>query len=83
MKVNKSEGGELDWIHNGNLIEASQDSHYTFVDTQGSSGNELEISNATAEQGGFYEVVLLKGSCQVRKMFYVQVQGKYRQKITS
>jgi len=69
LKVNKSEGGELFWIHNGNLIQVSQD--------------KLEISYATAEQGGLYEVMLKKGGCQVRKVIDVQVQGKYRQKLTS
>lgn len=82
LKVNKSEGGELFWIHNGNLIQVSQDSQYTFVDGQGSWGTALEISDATAEQGGLYEVVLKKGGCQVRNVIDVQVQGKYRQKLT-
>ena len=48
------------------------------MDTQGSSGTELEISNATAKQGGLYEVVLMKDRCQVRNIIDVQVQGKYR-----
>ena len=78
LKVNKSEGGDLFWFHNGSLLEVSQDSYYTFVDTQGSSGTELEISNATAKQGGVYEVVLKKDGCQVRSIIHVQVQGKYR-----
>jgi len=77
LKVNKSEGGDLFWFHNGSLLEVSQDSHYTFVDTQGSSGTELEISNATAKQGGVYEVVLKKDGCQVRSIIHVQAQGKY------
>ena len=82
LKVNESAGGDLHWIHNGKLIQASQDVHYSFADTLGSSGTELEISDATAEQGGLYEVVLMKGGCQVRNIINVQVQGKYRQKIT-
>ena len=77
MKVNKSEEGELFWIHNGNVIQGSQDSKYAFVDTQGSTrGTKLEISVATAMQGGLYEVVLIKGGCQVRNIIDVQVQGK-------
>ena len=78
LKVDKSEEGDLFWFHNGSRIEVSHDSHYTFVDTQGSSGTELEISNATAKQGGLYEVVLMKDRCQVRNIIDVQVQGKYR-----
>ena len=81
MKVNKSAGGDLFWIHNGNVIQVSQDAHYKFVDNQG-LGTELEISDATAEQGGLYEVVLMKGGCQVRNIIDVQVQGKYHQKLT-
>jgi len=81
LKVNKSEGGDLFWTHNGNLIEVIQDSHYTFVDTKGSSGTELEISDARAKQGGLYEVVLIKGGCEVRNIIDVQLQGKYRQKM--
>lgn len=76
MKVNKSPGGDLFWFHNGSLIDVSQDSHYTLVDTKGSSGIELEISNARVKQGGLYEVVLKKGDCQVRTNIDVQVQGK-------
>ena len=83
LKVNKSQGGSLSWFHNGRLIEVSQDSHYTFVGTKSSSGNQLEISDARAKQGGLYEVVLMKGGCEVRNIIDVQVQGKYRQKIAS
>ena len=77
LKVNKSTGGDLFWIHKGNLIQVSQDNRYTFVDKQ-ELGTELEISDATAEQGGLYEVVLMKGGCQVRNIIDVQIQGKYR-----
>jgi len=83
LKVNKSEGGDLFWTHNGNLIEVIQDSHYTFVDTEGPSSTEVEIFDATAEQGGLYEVVLKEVGCEVRNVIDVQIQGKYRQKITS
>jgi len=83
LKVNKSGGGDLFWIHRGNLIEVSQDNHYSFVNTEGSSGTELEISNATAEQGGLYEVLLMKGDCQVRNIIHLLVEGKYRQKRAS
>lgn len=82
LKVNKSAGGDLFWIHKGNLIQVSLDDRYAFVDEQG-LGTELEISDATAEQGGLYEVVLMKGGCQVRNIIDVQIQGKYRQKLTS
>ncbi|KAL9984247.1 hypothetical protein ACROYT_G006520 [Oculina patagonica] len=71
--VNKSEEGDLWWTHNGELVR-SQDRHYTFVDTQGPTGTELEISDASAEQAGFYEAVLVKGSCHVRNAFEVQVE---------
>ena len=80
LKVNKSEGGELFWVHNGKLLVVSQDSRYTFLDD--SSGTELEISDATAEQAGLYDVVLMKGGCEVRNIIDVQVQGKYRRKLT-
>ena len=83
MKVDKSDGGDLFWFHKGHLIEVGQDSHYRFVDTQGSSGTELEISKATARQGGLYEVVFIKDGCTVRNIIDVQVQGKYYQKKTS
>ena len=83
LKVNKSEGGELLWIHKGNRIEVSKDNHYTFVDTEGSSGTELAISDATADQGGLYEVVLINGGCQIRNIIHVLVEGKYRQKRAS
>jgi len=52
------------------------------VDTEGSSGTGVEIFDATAEQGGLYEVVLMEGGCEVRNIIDVQVQGEYRQKIT-
>lgn len=51
--------------------------------TEGSSKTELEIFDATAEQGGLYEVVLKKGGCQVRNVIDVVMQGKYHQKKTS
>ena len=82
LKVNTSGGGDLFWLHNGSLIDVSQDSHYRFVGTEGSLGTELEISNATVKQGGLYEVVLMKGGCKVRENFHVHLQGKYREKIT-
>jgi len=82
LKVNKSEGGTLLWFHGGRVIDVSQDSHYKFVDTAGSSGSELEISDARANHGGLYVVVVTEGDCQVRKNIAVQVQGKYGQKIT-
>jgi len=83
LKVNKSEGGNLFWFHNGSQVKVSQDSHYKFVDTEGSSGTELEISNATAKQEGLYEVVLTKGDCKARNIIDVQVEGEYGKKITS
>ena len=76
MKVNKSEGGDLFWLHKGYLKDVSQDSHYRYVGTGSSSKTELEISDATAEQGGLYEVVLKMGGCQVRNVIDVVVQGK-------
>ncbi len=74
--VNKSKEGNLWWTHNGELVR-SQDRHYTFVDSQRPKGTELEIFDASAEQAGFYEAVLVKGSCHVRNAFEVQVEGKY------
>ena len=74
LKVKKSDGGILWWIHQGNLVRG-QDSHYKFLDTQGSTGNELEISNAGIEQGGFYEVVLKEAGCEIRNVIDVQIVG--------
>lgn len=82
LKVNKSEGSTLLWFHDGFLIDVSQDKHYKFVDTEGSSGSELEISDARANHGGLYVVVAREGDCRVRKDIAVQVQGKYGQKVT-
>ena len=77
MKVAKSDGGVLWWIHRGELVRG-QDSHYTFVDTQGSTGTELEISDASAEQSGLYEVVLKQAACEIRNVIDVQLEGWYR-----
>lgn len=74
LKVEKSDSGVLWWIHKGNLVQ-SQDSHYKFLDTEGSTGTELEISNAGAEQGGFYEVVLKEASCEIRNIIDVEIEG--------
>ncbi|KAL9984235.1 hypothetical protein ACROYT_G006508 [Oculina patagonica] len=73
LMVNKSKEGNLWWTHNGELVR-SQDRHYTFVDSQRPKGTELEIFDASAEQAGFYEAVLVKGSCHVRNAFEVQVE---------
>lgn len=74
LRVEKSEGGVLWWIHHGNLIRG-QDSHYKFLDTQDSTGTELVISDAGEEQGGFYEVVLKQAGCEIRNVIDVQVEG--------
>lgn len=83
MKINRSYEGPIIWTHNRRLVHADRDSHYTFLDTQRSTGTELEISNATAEYGGSYEVLLLTPNCGFRDVITVKVQGKCHQKITS
>ena len=76
LKVNTSNGGILWWIHQGKLVRG-QDIHFKFLDTQGSTGTELEISNAGIEQAGFYEVVLKEAGCEIRNVIDVQIEGKY------
>ena len=44
--------------------------HYIFVD---SSKNELEISDASPEQAGIYEVLLQEGGCKIRKIIEVEI----------
>ena len=74
LKVNKSDSGILWWIHRGNLLRG-QDNHYKFLNPQGLTGTELEISNAGVEQGGFYEVVLKEAACEIRNVIDVQIDG--------
>lgn len=75
LKVEKSDGGILWWIHQGDIVRG-QNSHYKFLDTLGSTGTELEISNAGVEQAGFYEVVLKEAGCEIRNVFDVQIEGE-------
>ena len=44
--------------------------HYTFVD---SNKTELEISDASPEQAGIYEVLLNEGGCKIRKIIEVEI----------
>ena len=44
--------------------------HYTFVD---SNKTELEISDASPEQAGIYEVLLKEGGCKIRKIIEVEI----------
>jgi len=83
LKVNRSEKGAIMWFHNGRIIDAGRYSHFTFLDTQRSTGTELEISNATADYEGSYEVVLMTDRCFFRNLITVKVQGKCDHKITS
>ena len=74
--VNISEGGDLWWTHGEKVLGFFEDFHYSFVGSQDSTTAGLEISNASAEQAGFYEAILIKGSCHVRNAFEVRVEGK-------
>ena len=74
--VNRSEGGDLWWLHGGEQV-GRYDYHYSLVDTQDPTTTGLEISNASAEQAGFYEAVLEDGKCHARYVFEVHVEGKY------
>ena len=76
LKVNRSEEGDLLWVHHGLPINVNQDSHFTFMDTQGSTVTELEISNATAKHGGVYEIYLMTEFCIVFDFILVELQGK-------
>ena len=71
LKVEKSDGGTLWWIHRGKLVR-SQDNHYKYF---GPQGTELEISNAGVEQSGFYEVVLKEAGCEKRNVIGVHIDG--------
>ena len=44
--------------------------HYTFVN---SSKTELEISDASPEQAGSYEVLLQEGGCKILKIIEVEI----------
>ena len=69
LKVEKSVAGTLSWTHGGKLVRGV-DRHYTFVD---SSKTELEISDASPEQAGNYEVLLQVGGCKIRKIIEVEI----------
>ena len=60
--------GTLSWTHGGKLVRGVE-RHYTFVD---SSKTELEISDASPEQAGIYEVLLQEGACKKRKIIEVE-----------
>ena len=61
--------GSLLWTHGGKLVRGV-DRHYTFLD---SSKTELEISDASPEQAGIYEVLLQEGGCKIRKIIEVEI----------
>ena len=74
MKVEKSEAGTLSWTHQGDFVRGGLDSHYTYLN---SSKTEMEISDASKEQAGIYDVLLKEGGCEIRKVIEVQVEGSY------
>ena len=78
LMVNRSAAGEMFWTHNGELIRYDG-SHYTIFSVQDLGHREvgLEIHDATAEQAGYYEAILFKGSCDVRNTIQVQVEGEH------
>ena len=61
--------GTLSWTHGGKLVQGVE-RHYTFVN---SSKTELEISDASPEQAGIYEVLLQAGGCKIRKIIEVEI----------
>ena len=61
--------GTLSWTHGGKQVQGV-DRHYTFVD---SNKTELEISDASPEQAGIYEVLLQAGGCKIRKIIEVEI----------
>ena len=65
--------GSLLWTHTGKLVRGVE-RHYTFVD---SNKTELEISDASPEQAGIYEVLLQEGGCKIRKIIEVAIEGLY------
>ena len=69
LTVEKSVAGTLLWTHGGKQVRGVE-SHYTFLDY---SRTELEISDASAEQAGIYEVVLQEGGCKIRKTIEVKM----------
>ena len=73
--VNKSAGYDVLWTHGGKLI-GRQSTYYSFVGGQDPTITGLEISDATAEQAGFYEALIMEGSCHVRNIFEVEIGGK-------
>ena len=74
MKVEKSVAGTLSWTHQGDFVRGGRDSHYTYLN---SNKTEVEISDASAEQAGNYDVLLKEGGCEMRKVIEVQVEGSY------
>ena len=50
------------------------DSHYTYLN---SDKTEVEISDASAEQAGIYDILLKEGGCEIRKTIEVQIEGLY------
>ena len=73
LKVEKSVKGTLLWTHGGKLVRGVK-GHYSFVD---SNKTELNIFDASAEQGGIYEVLLQEGGCKIRKIIEVVIEGLY------
>ena len=61
--------GTLSWTHGGKLVQGVE-RHYTFVN---SSKTELEISDASPQQAGSYEVLLQAGGCKIRKIIEVEI----------
>ena len=74
MKVEKSEAGTLYWKRQGHFVRGGLNSHYTYLN---SNKTEVEISDASKEQAGIYDILLKEGGCEMRKVIEVQVEGSY------
>ena len=61
--------GTLSWRHGGKLVRGVE-RHYTFVN---SSKTELEISDASQDQAGIYEILLQAGGCKILKIIEVEI----------
>lgn len=71
LKVEKSLEGSLLWKHNEEMLQGLEP-HYAFSNAD---KTELEISDASADQAGMYEVILKVSTCELRKVMEVRISG--------
>lgn len=69
LKVEKSLEGSLLWKHNEEMLQGLEP-HYAFSNAD---KTELEISDASADQAGMYEVILKVSTCELRKVIEVRI----------